>query len=60
MDEGGMMDDDGVSLTQLAAQIADLRQQAEGHMQALSHLHGQLGMLEMEMVRRQQPPEDWE
>ena len=55
-----VVDEDGVSLTQLAAQIADLRQQAEGHMQALSHLHGQLGLLEMEMVRRQQPPEDWE
>ena len=54
------MDDDGVSLTQLAAQIADLRSKAEGHVHALSYLHAQLRLLEAEMVKRQQPPEDWE
>jgi hypothetical protein len=61
MDEGGLMTDENiVSLTTLASQIADLRAKAEAHAHALSHLHGQLRELEGEMLRRQRPPEDWE
>ena len=51
---------DDMTLTALAAEIADCRSKAEAHAQSLSHLHGRLRMLEEEMVRRQQPPEDWE
>lgn len=55
-----VVDRDGVSLSELAAQISDLRLQAEGHVQALSHIHARLRLLETDMVRRQRPPEDWE
>ena len=55
-----VVDTDGVSLTQLAGQIADLRSKAQAHVHSLSHIHAQLRLLEAEMVKRQQPPEDWE
>ena len=51
---------DDMTLTALAAEIADCRAKAEAHAQSLSHLHGRLRLLEDEMTRRQQPPEDWE
>lgn len=61
MDEGRLMTDlADVTMSSLAGQIADLRSKAEAHAQSLSHLHGQLRVLEAEMTRRQTPPDDWE
>ena len=55
-----MTERDGVSLSALADQIAELRQRTEEAQQTVSHLRASLTVLEMEMLRRQQPPEDWE
>lgn len=54
------MNEDTISLTELAARIADLRDKANMHAQALSHLHAELRTLEGEMLQRQAPAEDWE
>lgn len=47
-------------LNSLAALIADTREEAETHATALSHLHARLRELELEMTKRQTPPDDWE
>ena len=60
MDEGRLMELDTPSLTTLATQIADLRAKAEAHARALSHLHAELRLLEEEMLRMQEVPDDWE
>lgn len=54
------MNSDGVTLTVLAGEMADLRQRIEAAKQTMSHLHDQMSVLEAEMLKRQQPPEDWE
>lgn len=55
-----MPEHDGVTLTSLAGEMADLRERMESAKQTMSHLRDRMAMLEAEMLKRQQPPEDWE
>lgn len=60
MDEGRLMELETPSLTTLTTQIADLRAKAEAHARAMSHLHAELRLLEEEMSKMQEVPDDWE
>jgi hypothetical protein len=51
---------DRLSVGALIDRIADLREKANAHAHALSHLHGELRVLEAQLADIYRPAEDWE
>lgn len=54
------MDPDRLSYTQLLNRLSELHDEADRQARTLLHINTEIKTLELELAKRQTPPDDWE